>query len=230
MARKKQSSKKFFEACKIIHNNKYDYSASIYLGSMEPLLVICPKHGEFNQEPRHHLRKHGCPICCYIGRNVRKPKYSVPEFIAFCTKLHNNIYGYDKVNILSKIQANDKLQIFCKKCGVYFNQKAFNHYTGRGHKKCVNGERARNLKRLTTEIFIERSKLLNPGLFDYSEVNYVKNSQPVILTCNKCKIRFPQRPDLHFNGGQCPACQMPWMEKIVKQVLERENIKFKPQL
>ena len=47
-----------------VYNNKYDYSKSIYVNKNTKLIVICPKHGEFQSNPHHHLNgKSGCPNC-----------------------------------------------------------------------------------------------------------------------------------------------------------------------
>ena len=33
----------------------YDYSKTEYVNKLTPVLVICPKHGEFSVVPRNHL-------------------------------------------------------------------------------------------------------------------------------------------------------------------------------
>lgn len=45
------------------HNNKYDYSQVDYVDMNTPIKIICPKHGEFMQKPRDHIRYAGCPRC-----------------------------------------------------------------------------------------------------------------------------------------------------------------------
>lgn len=45
------------------HNNKYDYSQVNYVDMNTPIKIICPKHGEFMQKPRDHIRYAGCPRC-----------------------------------------------------------------------------------------------------------------------------------------------------------------------
>ncbi len=45
------------------HNNKYDYTGSIYLGNKTKLGIVCPVHGSFEQIPNNHLRGAGCPKC-----------------------------------------------------------------------------------------------------------------------------------------------------------------------
>ena len=54
---------KFIKKSKLIHDNKYDYSKVKYNGSDNKVVIICPKHGKFEQLPQNHLYGHGCPIC-----------------------------------------------------------------------------------------------------------------------------------------------------------------------
>lgn len=53
----------FRERSTKIHNGKYDYSESDYLGGRIKTKIICPKHGPFFQDPVEHLVGHGCPVC-----------------------------------------------------------------------------------------------------------------------------------------------------------------------
>jgi hypothetical protein len=46
-----------------VHGNKYDYSKVEYVNNKTKVCIICPKHGEFWQEPYSHLRGKGCPVC-----------------------------------------------------------------------------------------------------------------------------------------------------------------------
>lgn len=61
---KKLTLEIFIHRAKKIHNNKYDYSKSIYSNFLTPTIIICPVHGEFSQLPSNHLNKKcGCPKC-----------------------------------------------------------------------------------------------------------------------------------------------------------------------
>ncbi len=54
-----------------IHNNKYDYSESIYINKRTKLKIICFKHGEFYQAPQNHITgKTGCPQCVSTISNM----------------------------------------------------------------------------------------------------------------------------------------------------------------
>lgn len=45
------------------HDNKYDYSKTVYEKYNEPVIIICPIHGEFNQKPFIHIQGSGCQKC-----------------------------------------------------------------------------------------------------------------------------------------------------------------------
>jgi hypothetical protein len=60
------------------HDNKYDYSKSIYYKFHEKLIIICTEHGEFLQAPSKHLAGQGCPHCAKIHSNDHL-KYKWPE-------------------------------------------------------------------------------------------------------------------------------------------------------
>ena len=52
------------KAFKGVHGLTYDYSLVQYVGSHTKVVIICPTHGEFLQEPHSHLKGNGCPECC----------------------------------------------------------------------------------------------------------------------------------------------------------------------
>jgi hypothetical protein len=51
------------ERCNEIHNNYYDYSKLSYDGRNKKSIIICPKHGEFEQIIHSHLLGSGCRKC-----------------------------------------------------------------------------------------------------------------------------------------------------------------------
>jgi hypothetical protein len=53
----------FIKKANVVHNNKYDYSKVEYLRSNIKIVIICPKHGEFKQQPSSHLMGQGCVVC-----------------------------------------------------------------------------------------------------------------------------------------------------------------------
>lgn len=57
------NTKEFIQKATEIHGNYYDYSKVEYISAKTPVIIICPKHGEFLQQPNAHLNKQGCPKC-----------------------------------------------------------------------------------------------------------------------------------------------------------------------
>lgn len=53
----------FIKKAEQIHGNKYDYSKVDYINNRINVIIICKKHGEFEQQPFVHFSKHGCPSC-----------------------------------------------------------------------------------------------------------------------------------------------------------------------
>lgn len=53
----------------LIHDNKYDYTKSIYSRTINKLEILCDKHGSFWQSATSHLKGNGCKKC---GKNISK--------------------------------------------------------------------------------------------------------------------------------------------------------------
>ena len=70
----RKSTEKFISEANIVHNNKYDYSESVYNGCRNLIKIKCPQHGFFHQKPFKHLQGHGCPYCneSHLENDVRK--------------------------------------------------------------------------------------------------------------------------------------------------------------
>ena len=66
------SKNKFIKRSNRIHNNKYDYSKINYINAHKLIEIICPKHGNFWQEPNIHMRGSGCQKCSFNGSKAEK--------------------------------------------------------------------------------------------------------------------------------------------------------------
>ena len=62
-AKKRMTTDTFVEKAAIVHNGRYDYSKSEYVGTKTKVCIICPEHGEFWMTPNNHLSGQGCPSC-----------------------------------------------------------------------------------------------------------------------------------------------------------------------
>lgn len=61
--RRSKSTEKFIREARSVHGDLYDYSKTKYINRSTPVIIICPKHGEFEQTPFNHLQGKGCSHC-----------------------------------------------------------------------------------------------------------------------------------------------------------------------
>ena len=68
------STDEYIEKANRIHSHKYDYSETVYINNKSNVYIICPKHGGFWQNAKHHLKGSGCPLCCqsHLERDTEK--------------------------------------------------------------------------------------------------------------------------------------------------------------
>ena len=94
---KKLTNEEFIDKANQKHNGKYNYSKTIYKNKRTNVIITCPIHGDFEQNPEVHLRGSGCPKCGKsISSNKRlKPKETIIEEFK---KTHGDKYDYSLVD------------------------------------------------------------------------------------------------------------------------------------
>lgn len=76
---------------RVVHGDHYNYDKVEYNGIFTPIIITCPEHGDFQQQPTHHKLGRGCKKC--KNNNISKletlwlNKVGVPD-----TPEHRNIY------------------------------------------------------------------------------------------------------------------------------------------
>lgn len=90
---KKVTLEKFKERANKIFNSFYDYSKVEFDNLHCKIKIICPVHGEFEQNIYDHLNGHGCAKCA-----IDATKSNTDEFIEKATRIHGNKYDYSKVD------------------------------------------------------------------------------------------------------------------------------------
>ena len=167
----------WFEEAPKIHNNYYDHSKAEFCGVCEEITIICPKHGDFLQIARSHL-KHGCEKCGVEKRKQTKIEKSKIKFFGEAPKIHNNYYDYSKAEFCGMCE---KIKITCPKHGQFL-QKPIKHLKGQGCNKCGE-ERTADRQRKTLDEFVKQSKEKHgEDHYNYDDVEYVNCDTPVNLS------------------------------------------------
>ncbi len=170
-----------------IHGDKYDYSLVDYKKSSEKVIIICKKHGKFDQLAKNHLSGRGCYLC------KKSKSYTNHEFIEMSNKIHNNKYSYLKTNY---INSHSKVIITCREHGD-FNQIPTNHLSGKGCGKCAT-------ERTRVNNFFEMVNKIHDGKYVYHN-DYINLRSKILITCKE-HGDFIQRSKNHLDGQGCPTC------------------------
>lgn len=178
--------KEFVARAKKVHGNKYDYSKSIYNGYNNPITIICPKHGEFEQSVSNHLAGKGCKKCALEYSRKIQAK-TTEQFIEDAKLVHNNRYDYSKVNY---VNASTPITIICKK-HKEFEQLPLVHLRGGGCPKCLYKNQ---------ELLYEKLQISFPNI----QIIYEADNKIVSwLGLQRFDIYFPEyNIAIEYNGKQ----------------------------
>ena len=187
----RRTTESFIEEARAIHGGKFDYSKCEYTKAQSKITLICPVHGEFQQRASNHLQGQGCKKC-----STDESRKSIEEFVSEGNEVHSSKYDYSLVKFTS---IHQKVRIVCDVHGV-FEQEVVKHLSGQGCKRCKGREV------WTTDDFVTKAKEIHGDSFDYSQVEYIRNNQKVLITCNQCKSEFYQVPMSHLVGNGCAKC------------------------
>src|SRR6478752_6822666 len=107
----RRNTESFVKDSSLIHNNKYDYSVTIFTKICDKVIVICPIHGEFEQEAKYHLKGGGCRKCSF-DKSALNRRFSLELAIIKFKELHGDRYDYSQITEYSNSKI--KLPIICK--------------------------------------------------------------------------------------------------------------------
>lgn len=205
----------FIAKAEKVHGKKYDYSKVEYNGCRTKVCIICPKHGEFWQEPSNHLNGSGCPRCTKY-RN----RYTTEEWISKAKLIHGNKYDYSKVNYTN---SKTKVCIVCPEHGEFWINPD-NHFIGQGCPKCRYIKSSSAIRKNIDDV-INNFKLVHGEKYNYSRVEYKNNKTKVCIICPE-HGEFWQTPDNHMKGKGCPHCAQSKLESITREFLTENGIEF----
>ena len=68
----RRTTSEFIDLSRIIHDNRYDYSMTVYETVLTPVKIGCPVHGVFSQRPTNHLQGYRCQKCA--NERITRPE------------------------------------------------------------------------------------------------------------------------------------------------------------
>jgi very-short-patch-repair endonuclease len=59
----RKTTEQFIKESNLIHDFKFNYDKTNYIKNQIKVIITCPAHGDFKQNPLSHLQGNGCPHC-----------------------------------------------------------------------------------------------------------------------------------------------------------------------
>jgi very-short-patch-repair endonuclease/predicted transcriptional regulator len=199
MTNKKLTTKEFIERVELAHGDKYDYSLIEYKNSFTKVKVICYEHGVFYKEAKSLSKGVGCSKC-YNKTRGDSQRLTLKNFVERSKIIHVDKYDYSLVDYKN---SKTKVDIICLEHGK-FSKAPMKHLSGQGCGECSKNKFGLN-KRITTEGFIIKAKLVHGDKYDYSLVNIINSIIKIKIICPEHGI-WKQKPNGHLSGKGCRTC------------------------
>ena len=188
-----------------------------YKDTRSIIRVRCPEHGIIKGSASGYLRGRRCKKC-----SDENQKLSYEEF----SKKFNEVQkGRLELIPETKLDYSGTRSIIRVKCPIHDIIKGYvsDYLQGHGCKECADES-----QRLSYEAFSKRFNKIWKGkleLIPETKLDY-KNTKSIIRV--KCLVHDIIKGSVfgYLRGYGCPICQQGDMEKLVRELLEANNIKF----
>ena len=194
---KNMTTEEFIQKAKAVHGDKYNYSKVEYVNAKTKVCIICPKHGEFWQNPDSHNRGVGCPKC---ANEINSAKMRI----------------WTEEKCREEASRYSEMKAFRTKSTEAYNAALKHHwlqnYTWLTYKIDMSTLKKKR-QTYTQEEIIQRLRNLFGEKYSYEQVVYKNMKTPITLVCHERDANgvehgaFSMRPDNIFSSHQeCPKC------------------------
>lgn len=226
---KRFTTEEFIERAKKVHGNRYDYSKTKYVNKRTNVIITCPIHGDFSQNPHNHInQKQGCPKCGKkFASEWRKNDYT--HFLMESKERFGDIYDFPKIADEYE-NSHSKITIRCKQCGNEFQKIACDHLTSPhgGCLKCYanksTGEEELGtfiVGLMGTENVLFRTRTVLPNM----ELDIYIPSLKIALEYNGLYWHSEDKKDKNYHLEKTEACESRGIRLI--QIFEDEYLNHK---
>lgn len=232
------TAEEYFKRVRKAHGDRYDYSKAVFTGTHNLITVICPVHGEFQQDAKSHL-KCGCFKCFHENNRNAFAEYNKgaqkKAREKFFERLHKD-FSFLDTSRLQYIDGKTKVTLGCPKHG-YFKIWPRDITRARGN--------ASGCPECKKENFMAAGKKINESFkknflasvadknsrFDLSRTTYINWKTPLSFECKKCGTIITRMPKALQDGAKCPVCYAGKSlgEVRISDFLKEMDISFEPE-
>ena len=201
MGSKKVSQEEFINRAKSVHDGKYSYEKVIYIKATLKIVITCPEHGDFEQNPYDHINGKGCRKCWRDRIGRKQLQVCKDNFVSKANDIHNNKFTYD---MSTYVNSRVKMRISCPSHGI-FSQTPSNHLRGNSCPSCAAALNGAIKSAAARSVFVIKASEIHSSKYDYSAAEYINSNIKVKIYC-KDHGAFWQAPYNHLSGKGCPSC------------------------
>ena len=201
------TSEEWIEKAKKIHENRYDYSKTIYINCVTRVTIICKEHGEFQQLPNDHLVYSGCLKCS------DKYNYTTEEWIDKAIAIRGDKYDYSLVEYKTN---KDDVKIICKEHGPFLQNASKHLNANYDCPRCMKKSYSKmalewlNYLATTNNIYIRHAE--NEGELKIKGSNYRADGY-----CKKTNTIY------EFNGCIFHGCPICYDKNDINPIIHKPN-------
>jgi len=196
---------------KKIHKGADTYELTNFVNSRTKIIVTCKKHGNYEISTGSYLQGNRCTAC-----GIESKQLPLSELKIKVKEIHGDKYAYDWPTYKN---SSSKMRIKCPKHG-WFEQRVNTHIQGFGCKIC-----GVDSKRHSQDKVLSKIKSHFRDRYTYDKFVYVRDGDPVIVTCKKHGDFSKVAREL-VRGNGCPACVESKYERIMCNILTDNNIEY----
>jgi len=119
--KQRSTKKEFVMKSNITHNYYYSYNKVNYINNYTNIIITCPKHGDFEQEPKNHLNGKGCSIC-----RLSKGELKIIEYLEVSNIEYQTQKGY--LDLLGKDKKRLKFDFYLTEYDCLIEYDGAQHY------------------------------------------------------------------------------------------------------
>lgn len=197
---KKLTKDEFIEKAIKKHGDKYDYSKVEYVNDRTKVIIICDKHGEFEQIPNTHYRS-GCGQCGIKKRSESRKTGTERIIENFFKKFGTTRFDYSEVKYIKK---KSPVKIRCIEHDHIFYQTPEKHLLSKngGCTYCCSIG-----KKTDVEVIKKKLYKIFGGKYIYYDIDNIKSTTDKIeLECTAHNYRFIMPLISHLRGSGCKKC------------------------
>lgn len=126
----------FIQRSTQVHGSKYDYSLVSEVRRGAQVVILCPRHGSWEQAFEKHLEGTGCPRCGDESAAFLRSEEARVNFVPRARQIHGDRYDYSAVEY---VNARTPVAVKCFDHG-FFMVRPSNHLSLRtGCPRCARG-------------------------------------------------------------------------------------------